>query len=581
MQECPGTNVQSITVPRETVAFTQGADYVRTEIMRQDATLVTYPTREVGGRYCLPSGDSPRLVNMTQTIIAAEEFSNIEMVINTFKDVCNAWSVLLFMLPVSMAVGYGYIFLLRYCARAVLHLVLATLLLASASLSFYCLYYIGDHKQRVEELLGKYTDDPQDAIWTVGLCSALLSFVLLCAGYSMYTKMDKISAVVEAAGDAMWSVQLLLSMPVLEIAVKSAYTLIWMLFGSYVITNGDVKGAHIDVGGHRIEGLARSFHHTPMQVVSIIVYCIGYLWGLEFIGMLFKFVVSYAVAIWYFQPCRADLSKPEITAEVWRNGFTYAIFYHVGSLSLGAAVTIVLYIFLPLHVINEFFLTKTSTSQNPVVKAVIYSFTCCIRCTHEIVSYVNKGAIVEMVLRGDHDFFASAGSATKVMRTAEYSVVSLHGVTLVFQIIGLLTSAAIGAAVTWWFTGTINIYADQRSEFFLEDRLGVTVISGLISMAVSTVFMWTLDLVSDSLLFCWIVEGEDDRTHQTYAPKALRNVVRFDDFVPGGDNRMIKGAGDYPYDGLRQNSHSGSPYNSQHNSPERRDNYNSSSRNRH
>jgi len=245
---------------------------------------------------------------------------------------------------------------------------------------------------------------------------------------------------------------------------------------------------------------------------------------------------------------------------------------------MGAAVTIVLFVFIPLHVVSEFFLNQTMTSMNPVVKALVYSCTCCIKCTQEIVSYVNKGAIVEMVLRGDHDFFTSAGSAMRVMRNADQSVISLHGVTLIFQIVGLVTSAAVGAYITWWFTGTVNIFSDKKSEYFLENRLGITMVAGIVAMAVSTVFMWTLDLVADSLLFCWLVEGEDDRTHQTFAPKLLRNVVRFDDWNPIiKDNRMISGGGSMPgsmgYTGVSAGGYAAESYNSpshsQSNSPTR------------
>jgi len=575
IEECPGTVMRSVVVPRETVVVTPGRDYVRTEILRQNATLMTYPTKKVGGRFCLPTspalGTGRNIKNMTRSIAEEMEYSTVAVLTNSFKDICNAWSVLLFMLPVSMAVGYGYVFLLRYCAKTVLHVVLAALILGSASLSFYMLYYVRGSDSRAQELLGKYTTNPMDVVWLMGVGFAGLCFILLCAGYSMLTKMEKVSAVVEAAGDAMWSVQLLLCMPVIEVLLKMMYTVVWVYVASYVVSNGDISGSSIDVGDHQLHGMVRTFHYTLMQKFCIIYYCIGYIWGLEFISMLFKFVVSYAVSMWYFQPCRADFSKPEVTPEVWRSGFSYACYYHAGSLCIGAAVTIVLYIFIPVHVVNELFLFKTQASINPVVKALVYSCTCCIKCTQEIVSYVNKGAIVEMVLRGDHDFFTSAGSAMRVMRNADESVVSLHGVTLVFQIVGLVTSAFIGAYATFWFTGTVNIFSDRNSEYFLENRVGVTCVAGIVAMAVSTVFMWTLDLVADSLLFCWLVEGEDDRTHQTYAPKLLRNVVRYDDWNPLKDNRMIKGGGSLDYQGNPMDSYNSS-MNSQNdpNSPSKR-----------
>jgi hypothetical protein len=545
---------------------------------------MTYPTKEVGGRFCIPTNDrqpnisapvsnltAVQLSTMAEIIINKQQYSTMTTLVDIFKDVCNAWSVLLFMVPVAIAVGYGYMCLLTYFARTVLNVVMAGLIFGSASLSFYCLYYVGDHKSREQGLFGKYAVDHPDEVSIIGMCSGLICFFLLCSSYAMVSKMEKISAVVEASGDAMWSIQLLLCMPVFEVMLKVLYTFIWMFFASHVISNGDIKGDHVDAGGHRIEGLVRSFNYSSGQHMMITIYCVGYIWGLEFITMIFKFVISYAVATWYFQPCRADMSKPAVEPDIWKQGFSFAMVYHLGSLSIGAVVIVMLYVLIPIKVANEFFVfgAMHSRNRNPVIEAIMYSCASLVKCTEEIVSFANKEAIVEMVLRGDMGFFACAGSASRVMRRAERNVMSLHGVTMIFQIINLATSAAVGVYTTFWFISNVNIYADRRSEFFVDNRIGITMIAGLIAMAVSTVFSWTVDLVSDSLLFCWQVESEDDRTHQTYAPKALRNVVMFEDVGPLKDSRLVSGAGNIPYDGMTSRSRHASPSHSRHNSPDR------------
>lgn len=553
VEECPGATAKRVDILRETVV---SQDHRRpkatTEILRQDVTLMTYPSKEVGGRYCLPLGSTPELAHLSRSILAQQEHSLMALMMNSFRDICNAWSILLFMLPVSMAVGYAYVLLLRFCARNVLNIGLAALILFSAAFSYHCLHHVAQSRSQAEAMLGQYPDRPQDVVWFIGVASALLCFLLLCSGYSMLSRTERISAVVEASSDTMWSVNFMLFMPVLEILLKAVYTVVWMCLASYVISNGDIVGTSIDVGGHRLNGLVRSFSYSTSQKMMMVFYILGYCWGLEFIGMVFKFAISFAVATWYFEPCRPDMTKAEVKPEVWQNGFTYAFYYHIGSLCVGAALSLALYIFMPIHIINEFLWGKTHTSPNPVVKAIEYSCTCFNKCTQEIVSYVNKGAIVEMVLRGDHDFFTSSGSSVRVMRNAEPSIGSLHRVTFIFQLVGVVTSAAVGAYTTIWFTSTVNIFADRNSKYFLENRIGIACTAGIISMAVSTVFMWTLDLVADSLLFCWLVEGEDDRFHERFAPKLFRNAVRFEDFHEQGRLGVIKGGGSLAYEGMHQ-----------------------------
>merc|ERR1740130_495167 len=165
---------------------------------------MTYPTRKVGGRFCLPVqskeslglGDSQHIKNISRSILDEMEYSNMASMLSAFKDICNAWSVLLFMLPVSMAVGYGYVFLLRYCAKTVLHIVLAACIVGSASLSFYMLYYVSGHPDRARDILGVYSNYPEVVVHLLGVGALLLCFLLLCAGYSLLSKLEKVAAVV-------------------------------------------------------------------------------------------------------------------------------------------------------------------------------------------------------------------------------------------------------------------------------------------------------------------------------------------------------------------------------------------------
>ena len=68
-------------------------------------------------------------------------------------------------------------------------------------------------------MLQSYTDQPQHIVELIGAGSAVVCFLLLCAGYSMLTRLAKVSALVEAAADAMWSISLLLCVPLIEVAV--------------------------------------------------------------------------------------------------------------------------------------------------------------------------------------------------------------------------------------------------------------------------------------------------------------------------------------------------------------------------
>lgn len=543
VSDCPGARLHAETVPREAVVTSKAQGPEVITIRRENATVRSYPTKQVGRRFCLPISDAAKFRNISRSIINEEEYGFFALMINSFKDVISAWSVLAFMLPLSMLVGYGYIFLLRHCARCVLYVALFALILGSGAFAYYCCFEAHDSESMAQAMMGKYSTHPRDAVWVCGVLSAIVCALLLCAACSACRRMHKVASIVETAGSTMWSVQLMLCMPILEVFVKVAYAATWLFCAQYVISNGTIKGSRIIVGGQVVNGISNIFGYSMIQKVMISAYFIGLIWGLEFISMVFKFCISYAVSVWYFQPCRADMSKPEVAPEVWKAGFTFAFSNHAGSLCLGAAMTVVLYVTTPFLVVLRFLAFQTGNSENAITKAVAYSCTCCTKCAEDLNTYINKSAIVEMVLRGDRDFFTCAYSASQVLRHAainDSNAASLNGATLVAQLIGLVASAALGVYATFWFTGSVNIYSDRHSSYFLQNRLSIATVAGCVSIAVSMVFMFTLDLVVDTLLFCWLVEGEDDKFHGKYAPKMLRNIL-FDDFVPVAKDVSIDG----------------------------------------
>jgi hypothetical protein len=528
-------------VESESLVTRVKGDAVISDIVREQIGRDSYPSKKVGGRYCLPT--SPGLVNVTRDIIAEQEFSAGALLMNSFKDICNAWAVLLFIIPVAMVVGYLYIFLLRYCAKTILVSCLLILISACSVLSFYCLDIVGSHEQRSEDMLGKYTDHPREIVWWIGILSGLLAGFLLLLSCFIMGRTDKVSAVVEVAGDAMFNVQLLLTMPVAEILLKIMFTVAWVFGASYVFSNGDIATASVSVGDQPVTGLVRTFNYTELQIFMICIYVIGLFWGLEFIALLFRFVICYAVSVWYFTACRLDLSKPEVQPETWKSAFYFGFCFHFGSLVMGAAVQLFFAVLAPFYLFAEWATASTAKIENPCVKAILYIFSCCTACVREIMGYVSKGAIAELVLRGDTDFFNAATSSVRIIKEAEIAadfgskgILMLHGVTFIFQMLGLVITGLGGTIVAYVFTGTVNIFSDRHSQYFLENRTGMCIIAGLIAAGVSTVFMWTLDSVADTLSFCWLVEGEDDKLHAKFAPKNLRDLI-FVDLVPKDANK--------------------------------------------
>jgi len=283
------------------------------------------------------------------------------------------------------------------------------------------------------------------------------------------------------------------------------------------------------VNGTPVHGLVRSFDYTPQQRIGIVIYCLSLLWGLETLTAVFQFAMGFAVANWYFTPCRPDLSKPPISGDVWRRGFYYAVRYHIGSLALGAAIVGA---FRLVHVALEFIARQAKGDGNRVAELIAHTCMCCVWCFEEIVRYLNKNATIEMVLRST-DFSTSAGAALRRLGDAAPEVAALNGITVIFQLLGMASITCLGTYVPWLMISHIDQYTNPASDWYIEDPVAVVAATGAVALLVAAAFMFVFDMTSDTLLFCWLCDTEDGVTE--FAPKPLRNLIGSPPRAPAGD----------------------------------------------
>jgi len=246
------------------------------------------------------------------------------------------------------------------------------------------------------------------------------------------------------------------------------------------------------------------------------------------------FVISYAVACWYFTPCVNDghYSKPfgKPGPDILRKGFYAAFRYHLGSLALGAFIVA---LFRIVQGVLEIVAKYAKETGNPVAATLAHACMCCVWCFEEILRFINKNAIIEMVLKSK-DFFSSAGGAIKTLASASTEVAGLNGVTFIFQILGVFSISAMCAGLAHLMVTHAPMYTSKESDYFLDVPMVVVVAAGIIGLVVGSAYMFIFDMVSDTLLFCWLTDNEDGVTE--FAPEPLRNLIGHPKRAKGGKN---------------------------------------------
>jgi len=519
MGDCPADDSQQVPYPHEEVKIISQSDTSSIiQIETKEMMTNTYASSRVAGRFCLPTEHTGRFANFTESVVSQQTGSIVSLTYNIFDDLASAWLVLLFMLPLAFMLSYVYMLLVRYCARILTWGVVLSLIGACATFAVYCFKIVGHNEERAEAFVGRFTEDPVWLTMVIGYVAAAVTGVLLLLLCCLCGTIKKVVGCIEASCDCIWALPMLFTVPVVDIFCKVIFTVGWLVCFTWVVTNGEVVAPTAEVNGTPVSGLVRKFQYTNQQLYCIIYYVFGLFWVNETITQVTQFVISYSVSIWYFTPCRHDFSKPEISQSVYGTGLCFALRYHMGTLSLSACV---ISVFRLCHAILEFIAQRTK-GNNPVAHCNAKVCICCVWCFEEVVRYLNKNAIIQLVLK-PADFFTCAGAAFKLLASAATDVYALNGITTIFQLLGVAFITATGTWFSFTLTG-MSMYSSKDSDVYLENRIVVVVFCGIICMMVASAFMHILDMVSDTLLFDWLVDADDGVTE--FAPKAMRDLLK-------------------------------------------------------
>jgi len=522
---CPDNSNEQVLFPDEDIQAVKSEGGKRVITITQELVkLNTYPSKETAGRFCLPINDGTHaglFKNFTQAMITQELQSPMAEISDRFHDISNAWAILVMMLPMSVLLGYVYLFWLKHCARILTWALVFGLILGFMGMTYYLIEVIGKDEARAEQLLGKYTDDPVYVVKVAGYASAAATALLLIVICCLFKTIRSIVGCIEATCDAIWAMPFLLPLPVIDIALKIVFVIFWTVLFSWCLTSGEAQAPEAEIDGVDMHGMVRTFSYTFEDKCRIAYFILAVVWGVEMTTAMMNFTVSYCVACWYFTPClpNSNYAKPSVEIKVFFEGIYMGLRYHTGSLALSALIVA---IFRIVHGILELIAKEANATGNPVAASIAHCCMCCVWCFEQVVRFINKNAIIQIVLRSQ-DFFTSAGSAIKVLAGAAKEVSGLNGITFLFQILGITSISMSTAAVTFFMATNINFYNSKESDYFLEEPMVVVAVGAIIGLIVGGAYMFIFDMVSDTLLFCWLTDTEDGVTE--FAPAPLRNLI--------------------------------------------------------
>eukprot|EP00913_Durusdinium_trenchii_P020594 g19343.t1 len=249
-------------------------------ITSREKKLPTYPSRQVGGRFCLPltladdmqhgrgrsserSGNPP----LPPTHVQLPRLPIATVTPSDRKPLPpRAWPVLLLNGVVLAAlIGFGYLVFMKFCARPFTFVVPLMLLIADLGGALYFLFFVCKDEEKAAQVLGKFTDHPV-------LLSQVVGWSL--AGQSIQSDLLCSVGCIDCAGDAIWTSPLV-RLPSLEILIKTLFSGMWLIFFSFVVSMGQIEPPTLDVNGTPVYTRLRQFGSTPLQKCYVLIYILG------------------------------------------------------------------------------------------------------------------------------------------------------------------------------------------------------------------------------------------------------------------------------------------------------------------
>jgi len=185
--------------------------------------------------------------------------------------------------------------------------------------------------------------------------------------------------------------------------------------------------------------------------------------------------------------------------------------------------------FLEVDLVLSLVAKQVRSADGHSAKGPVACFACALGCVQRWVEFLNKNAYVDIAVSGS-GFLAGARSAFSVLTHNMPEVGALNGACWVIQLTSVGAITASGTGLVYFVLAHVAVFNQHDSDWYVQERMPVLILAGLISFIVGRAFMTIFDVVSDTILYCRCIEeirrqeGELELDRQ-YAPKSLAALI--------------------------------------------------------
>jgi hypothetical protein len=464
----------------------------------------------VAGMYCLPRANLQNAKEMMAVILARGQMSGPAAKLSNFiKGFNESRTVLSFMAFLAIVLSFGFIFTLQHFVKVIVYVIIIFVWLLLAGFTGITAYSTLDPKTNV---FCRWELKNCDGIgWTVaiisGCCLLAYTIFLCCERKTLRTTIRSVKKSCKILRD----LPTLVLEPVISLLFKMALFIFSVSGLTLLASMGDIVPAEgyftPKNSGVSISGVDREIDLPNELRIYIGIFIFGWLWLHEFITALGQYAVSHAVVIRQLNADESCRSFPLMT------GVLNGIAYHTGTIAFGSFIIGVLRFLTGVCSGIAKQAKRPDGSTNPAVRIACCCCAACLKCLTDVMQSVNEMAYVQCAINGTGYVGSCKHVAVMLIKHADIFVM-VHGITKAIRCLGILSVSGLCTFGYYFVTSqdVSGLFEDvikgSSTVIATSSRMGTVVAVGLITLAISSSFMTTFDMIADSLAYCVVHQQE-------------------------------------------------------------------------
>lgn len=534
-----------------------------------------YDSVAFGGRFCVPANVTMKAVVLHGPL----KYSRLFYSVGSLQD---CWFVIFQATLLAVLLGYVFLFLIRLLPK---FFVLVFLYLTWALLSlatFFFLYAVlglvatktGNAALMEKARFAEYMEfNPLYARYMQGtatLLSVTAAAGLLLMGCGVLGIITHVAGdfgyvpdLVDASSECWFQdMRSMLAPPAVEAIAKFVLTWILAYNFMFLVSVGWYEERRLVVNEKLYKDESAVYHFDARIMPWIAYYLFGWVWIIELTTSCGQFVVSFCVISWYFLRRKTGIPPMPVL-----HGVTDCVCYHMGSLCLGAAIipwVRLLRIFNWIE--DESVPNEEAACCDEGIAPLTVAINGCCRCiggmckkltdqrkqcqpaccnteppaTHlDKDKLINAGctyrymknAYMDVIIRSQHFLQASQRSFLLIHRYGATKTYMLEGRGCqVVTSVGVVTIGCMCMVYTYWVIMCIGSFTDPKSQSFIAEPMGISVMAFFLCGSIGYSFMSLFDHGADTLLYCyaWNKKFSKDSNGlpiDAYLPDSLRELI--------------------------------------------------------